>query len=201
MKNQELEVKFYIENLPRIQAGIEALGSILVQARILETNLRFDTPSGDLTRAFQVLRLRQDSTVHLTFKGPAVSYEGARLRQEIEFMASDFQAAKDFLEALGYQVQMVYEKYRAVYDFENVHITLDEMPYGNFVELEGEDPTGLKNVCQKIGLDWDAQVILSYSALFDQLKNEQNYSFRDLTFQNFSGLRIEPDNLHVKPAD
>ena len=201
MKNQELEVKFYVENLAKIQARAEALGSILVQARILETNLRFDTSAGDLSQAFQVLRLRQDFSARLTFKGPAVSYEGARLRQEIEFMVSDFQAAKDFLEALGYQVTMVYEKYRAVYDLEKVHITLDEMPYGNFVELEGEDPTGLKNVCKKIGLDWDAQVALSYSALFDQLKQEQQYPFRDLIFENFAGIRIAPDNLHVIPAD
>ena len=59
-----------------------------------------------------MLRLRRDSSVRLTYKGPGKTIDGVHLRKEIEFAASDFDAAQAFLEALGYQVQMIYEKYR-----------------------------------------------------------------------------------------
>ena len=50
-----------------------------------------------------------------------------------------FDQARAFLAALGYQVDMVYEKYRTKYELEGVHLDLDEMPYGDFIELEGND--------------------------------------------------------------
>ena len=201
MKNQELEVKFYVIDLPAIRNMAKEINAVLAQERTFESNLRFDTPDGTLTRNFQVLRLRQDTAARLTFKGPAGSLGGARLRPEIEFVVGDFETARVFLEALGYQVKMTYEKYRTVYDLEGVHITLDELPYGNFVELEGPDPESIHHVNEQLHLDWDAQIILSYTALFERLRDERNYPFQDLTFENFKEIDITPDILHVTPAD
>ncbi len=45
----ELEVKFYLADLPALEARLQALGARLSQARVHEINLRFDTPSLDLT--------------------------------------------------------------------------------------------------------------------------------------------------------
>ena len=41
--------------------------------------------------------------------------------QELEFTVGDFDMARAFLQALGYQVSMIYEKYRAGYDWEGMH--------------------------------------------------------------------------------
>jgi adenylate cyclase class 2 len=81
-----------------------------------------------------------------------------RLRQEIEFTVSDFEAARRFLEALGYHVALMYEKYRTTYDLEGVHITLDKMPYGNFIEIEGPDPASIRRINEQLGLDWEQRV-------------------------------------------
>ena len=107
MNNQELEVKYRVTNLHNIKTLLESKGAELVQARTEEINLRFDTQGDDLASVFQVLRLRLDSQARLTFKGPASSQDGIRLRREIEFTVSDFDSAREFLEALGYQVRMV----------------------------------------------------------------------------------------------
>jgi len=40
-------------------------------------------------------------------------------------------------EALGYAVYMMYEKYRTTFRLDNLEVVLDELPYGNFVEIEG----------------------------------------------------------------
>lgn len=201
MKDKEIEIKFYVKNLTKVLERLEQLGAKLVQPRTHEVNLRFDTPNGDLSRAFQVLRLRQDTAARLTFKGPATGQGGARVRTELEFIVEDFDTAQAFLQALGYQVILMYEKYRTIYDLHDVHVTLDEMPYGNFVELEGPDVRSLKAVNLKIGLNWEAGVPESYSVLFDQLRRRLKFNFRDLSFENFTGLQVNADDLGVVAAD
>ena len=201
MSDQEIEVKFYINDLERIRKRLEALGAVLAQPRVLETNLRFDTPDQALARSFRVLRLRQDTNARLTFKGPAQASEGARIRQEIEFTVEDFDRARAFLEALGYRLSLAYEKYRMVYDLDGVHVTLDTMPYGDFVELEGPNVPALQSVDRKLELDWEAGVPASYTVLFEQLKTKLNLLFRDLTFENFRNVAVTPADLGVRAAD
>lgn len=201
MKNQELEVKFYVHDLAAIEQHLVSLGAVLVQPRTFEMNLRFDTPEQELSRNFRVLRLRQDTAARMTFKGPAYGSEGVRVRQEIEFIVEDFEAARDLLEALGYQVSMGYEKYRTVYDLGEVHITLDEMPYGNFVEIEGPDPESILDVNLDLGLIWEARASESYVNIFERLKKELKLDFRDLSFENFTWLEISPDQMKLPFAD
>lgn len=199
--DKELEVKFYINDLNNLQSRLQALGAEISQQRTYEINLRFDKPDGELTRSYQVLRLRQDSSVRLTYKGPGHTQAGVHMRKEIEFIASDFNAAKAFLEALGFQVQMMYEKYRSVYELEGVHITLDEMPFGSFIEIEGPDPDHIYTANQRLGLNWEARILESYTSLFERLRTVLKFSFRDLSFDNFKHLPVTPKDLNVLPAD
>jgi adenylate cyclase class 2 len=173
----------------------------LVHTRTHEINLRFDTPSGDLLRKYQVLRLRQDSQVRLTFKGPAQTLEGARSRQEIEFTVSDFSSARSFLEALGYQVVMMYEKYRTTYEHSGMEILLDEMPYGSFLEIEGPDPAEMQSLAQSLLLDWECAAPDSYTALFEILRGHLGFTFQDLSFANFANLDVTAADLGLRAAD
>jgi adenylate cyclase class 2 len=200
MKDQELEVKFYVSDLTLIEKQLLSLGAKLTQKRTFEANLRFDTADKRLSGEYKVLRLRLDTAARLTYKGPAEDFGGARLRQEIEFEVSDFDSARNFLEAVGFELSMVYEKYRSMYDFHQVHVTLDELPFGYFVELEGNQPDEIKEVSSILGLDWDAQVMISYVGLFEQLKVEHGFTMRDLTFENFTHIQLTPEQLHVRSA-
>ena len=157
MKDQELEVKFLIADLPALENCLQSLGAQQVQQRVHEVNLRLDTPDLALTNSLQVLRLRQDSLARVTYKGPGSDQGGVRIRQEIEFAVSDFDSARNLFRALGYDVAMMYEKYRAVYDLDDVHVTLDEMPYGDFIEVEGPLPASILAASQMLGLTWEAR--------------------------------------------
>ena len=198
---QELEVKFVVSSLEKIEKGLLSLGATLVQPRQYENNLRFDTPDRQLSRSLAALRLRQDNQARMTYKGPPLDEGGARLRQELEFVVSDFAMARLFLEALGYQVVVMYEKYRATYALGETLVTLDEMPYGNFAEIEGPDSASIQAVNQRTGLDWERRVPVSYTSLFDQLRARLSLNFRDLSFANFRDLTITPQDLGVQPAD
>ena len=198
---QELEIKLYLSNLSTFQHRVEELGAKLVEPRLHEINLRFDTPEGDLTRSAQVLRLRQDTAARLTYKGPGETVGGVHARKEIEFTVSDYQSAQLLLETLGYQISMMYEKFRTTYLLEGLQITLDEMPYGDFTEIEGSDPAAIRATARRLGVNWDARILESYTYLFDLLRKKLNLTFRDLSFENFSELNISPVDLGVTPAD
>jgi adenylate cyclase class 2 len=201
MQDQELEVKYLLADLKTLEKRLQALGASQVMARTHEINLRFDTQDGSLEQNMQVLRLRRDQAVHLTYKGPATSQEGVRVRTEIEFTVEDFDRAQRFLEALGYHVALMYEKYRTTYTLSGVEIVLDELPYGDFVEIEGADPQAIHSVNDRLRLDWERRAPESYIALFKSLQARCGFSFRDLSFDNFSSLKITPADLSLRPAD
>jgi adenylate cyclase class 2 len=200
-KEMEMEVKFYLHDLSALAQKLEKEGATLVQSRIFELNLRFDTPDGLLARTSRVLRLRHDVQAVMTFKGPNQPDGGVSVRQEIEFKVSDLTAARHLLEALGYQVNVIYEKYRTTYDLDGVMITLDEMPYGDFAEIEGPDPAVIRSMAEKFGLNWKAGIVDSYLGLFARIKTARGLSMRDLTFGAFKGIAVHREDLGVYPAD
>jgi adenylate cyclase class 2 len=198
---QETEAKFYIRDLERIRSFLQSVNARLVQARVLEKNLRFDLPDGSLRAVRRVLRLRYDIEARFTYKGENKNTRGVLSREEIEFIVGDFEKAKKFLEALGYQQIFYYEKYRTTYELDKILIMLDELPYGNFVEIEGETEETIELLARKLNLNWDATIERSYSALFADVQKDLNLSFRDLSFDNFAGMNVDATILGVKVAD
>lgn len=192
----ETEAKFYVRDLGEIEQLLQTLGARCIRPRTHEVNLRFDTPQGDLRRSGRVLRLRQDCQVSLTYKDGKDVKDGIQVRNEIEFVLNDFEAARRFLEALGYEVQFVYEKYRTIYELDGVEIMLDELPYGNFVEIEGE-PAAIRAMADKLSLSWDSATPLSYHALFELLRRRMQLGFRDLLFENFKSISVSPAALDI----
>ena len=198
---QEIEAKFYVLDLKRIGTRLHELEARLIQARVLETNIRFDLPDARLRSQGRVLRLRQDTETHLTYKGAGTSEQGVIDRTEIEFVVEDFEKAKSLLEALGYQKLLQYDKYRTTYELGNCHIMLDELPYGNFVEIEGENIAAIRAMADRLNLDPQAAIAKSYSTLFDIACRRLGLTFTDLTFFNFKEIKVLPEHLQVRPAD
>jgi adenylate cyclase, class 2 len=197
----ETEAKFYVRNLEGVEARLNSLGGALVQPRILEQNLRFDLPDGRLRSEGRVLRLRRDAGVHLTYKGPDENLDGILTREEIEFEVGDFDKARQLLEGLGYRMMFQYEKFRTTYDLAGVHVMLDELPYGAFVEIEGRSADDIRAAAARLGLRWRSAIATSYHALFERLHKNLKLKRDDLSFDTFEGLLVLPADLEVEPAD
>ncbi len=198
--NQEQEVKFYLANLPAFEKRLQQIGAQLVQPRTFEANLRFDTPDRSLTRARQVLRLRQDESVRLTFKGPQQFGSDVSVREEIEFEVSSFENARAFLEALGYQVSIRYDKYRTTYRLGDVEVVLDELPYADFAEIESPNTAGIQAAAAALGLKWDARSLDSYIGLFSSLRQGQALDAQNLTFEEVK-QRVPAEAMGLRAAD
>ncbi len=198
---QEIEAKFMVRDRQAVHSKLEALGALLESPRVHEVNLRFDTPTGELAAGRKVLRLRQDANAVMTFKGPAQTGQEVSVRQEIEFVVSDFSAARHLLEALGYRVAVMYEKYRTTYHLHNLVVVVDEMPYGDFVEIEGRSAREIHAAANQIGLRWDTRSSLSYLALFEQARLAHNLPESDLSFSALHGIQVSPADLGLRYAD
>ena len=196
----ELEVKFYLSGRKAMEAKLDSVGQIIAP-RVYEVNLRFDTPDLSLSATGRLLRLRKDSRARVTYKGEGSIEGGARLRQELEFTVSDFDTARELFEALGYRVYTMYEKYRTTYKLGNVEVVLDEIPTGDFLEIEGPDSESIRDTVNLLGLNWEARILDSYTMLFERLRERLNLNFRDLSFENFAGMKIRPEEMGVMIAD
>lgn len=200
-RGQETEAKFFVSDVDKIEARLQKLQAHLIQPRVYELNLRFDHPDGSLRAKKQVLRLRRDTESRLTYKGAGQNKSGVIDREEIEFIVEDFDRARKFLEALGFQKTMSYEKYRTTYEIGTTSIMLDQLPYGDFVEIEGESEEQIRDTTKKLGLNWDAAVDNSYTGLFEDVRNALQLKFEDLSFENFKGIEVLPEHLGVRVAD
>jgi adenylate cyclase class 2 len=198
---QEIEAKFYVRDLKAIENRLLTLGATCIVPRGFEYNLRFDDAHNSLNRQHKVLRLRKSNDVRMTFKGPARQDGGALARTEIEIVVNDFDMAQQLIENLGYRVFGVYEKYRAMYDFEGAIVTLDELPYGHFVEIEGENPASIVEVAKKLVLNPAAAIPASYQGLFEKLKALKDLPAKNLTFWEFEKITTTPEDLGVRAAD
>jgi len=188
-RSTEIEAKFAVADLEPTRRCLLDLAARLARPRLRETNLRFDDDADRLRRAGHVLRLRQNHETRLTFKAPG---RDAEHRQEIEFGVDEPRAARRFLEALGYRVVFVYEKYRETFALDAVDVMLDELPFGAFVEIEGPAIAAVRAAADRLGLPWEARLATTYLGLFERLRSAHGWSFRDATFDNFRHLPRPP---------
>jgi adenylate cyclase, class 2 len=197
----EMEVKFYLVDPVSFEQRLRSIGASLTQPRTFETNLRFDTPDMALTKEHRVLRLRQDQAAYLTYKGPSEWGKTVAVRQEIEISVSDFESTQLLLEALGYHINVRYEKWRSKYQLENIEIDLDEMPFGNFVEIEGDDEKKIERMAAMLSLAWPNRVNDSYLRLFEHVKETKHLDVQNLVFTDFKNHKISFTDLGIKPGD
>jgi adenylate cyclase class 2 len=190
MEHLEIEVKFYLSDMDSIRDRILELGAVS-RGRVFETNLRFDDADNRLLQKKSLLRLRQDTKTILTFKSePPFKDDQFKILRELEVEVSDFATMKDILESLGFREEQVYEKWRETLMLNRVNLCLDTMPYGDFLEIEGQKKD-IKKLASRIGLKWKKRILLNYLAIFDVIRQKSNLPFYDVTFSNFINIRFD----------
>ena len=184
----EVEAKFFLPDLAAVREQLLALGAGLERPRVYERNIRLEIEGDGLLGRGQLLRLRQDGRNVVTFKGapPAGTQSEVKVHEELEVTVSDFDTILAIFQRLGYEPVQIYEKYRETFSLAGLEIVLDELPYGNFIELEG-DEAAIKIVAEQLGLPWAERINSNYLALMGRLIAHHQLPFQDITFSNFAG--------------
>ena len=202
-QNREVEIKLAIENIAALRNKLRKLRA-KAAPRVFERNELFDTPQDDLRGSGRLLRIRietmapgsairpprstgENSRGVLTFKSPIEGFDprGPRRYKQREELEINFQPAENLgpiLRALGFRSGFRYEKFRTRYTLQNVkglHLDLDEMPIGTYLELEGSPPA-IDRAAKLLGFDPEHYITTTYW---------------DLYVAHCRGHRITPTNL------
>lgn len=133
----EIEKKFILSNDRREQvlANLKELGAKYVSDDFEENTLY---QGGILSEKEAVLRVRKISgkTV-LTYKQPIENDSDAKHQIEYETNVEDAGELENIIESLGFEKALVYEKRRQTWVFRETEIVLDELPFGQYMEIEG----------------------------------------------------------------
>jgi adenylate cyclase class 2 len=78
---------------------------------------------------------------------------------------------------------------------------LDELPFGNFIEIEASNNILIEGMAQMLGLNMSKAVSTNYLGLWVKVRKNRGLDVRDLTFENLENLEITPADLEVEPAD
>jgi len=173
----EIEAKIKVENLEDFSHKLKSLGA---QSRrdVLQRDFFFDRPDRSLKQADCGLRIRQEKysdTIKniLCFKGPKAKDSPYKKRQEIEFETSDGLLARQFLQALGYQLMLSFEKRRSEWLLDDCTICLDEVAVlGTFLEIEGPDESAVRKILTALGLSDQQSIRRGYISMLYQYARE-----------------------------
>lgn len=116
-----------------------------------EENVIYTGPGLDPRR--RVLRLRRKGErAVFTFKEREPTAAAIKRQREEETDVSNADALAAILEALGYRPTLVYEKRRTTWRVAHAEVVLDELPFGLFLEIEGEE-SGILDAEKLLGLE------------------------------------------------
>lgn len=169
----EVEIKLPVSDLEEMVRRLQTAGAVMAAPRVLEDNHVLDFPDGRLRARQVMLRLRLvDGGGLITVKKKIAGDEGAyKIRHEEESRVEDGVGLLATLHAAGFVTIYRYQKYRRVFRAGDLVITLDELPLGNFVELEGE-PADIDSFAGRLGFCRDDYINDSYRALHLRLREE-----------------------------
>ncbi|HST52734.1 MAG TPA: class IV adenylate cyclase [Pyrinomonadaceae bacterium] len=136
----EIEKKYKLtgEQVEPLRRRLEDVGAGAGAGAEFEENVIYNGPGLDPQR--RVLRLRRkNGRAIFTFKERGASASAIKRQREDETEVSDADALASILDALGYRPALVYEKRRETWQVGGAEVVLDELPFGLFVEIEGEE--------------------------------------------------------------
>ncbi|MBT8762510.1 class IV adenylate cyclase [Desulfohalobiaceae bacterium Ax17] len=134
----EVELKFPLESFDSLVSILENKGKKL-STWYFEQNIVLDTQEQLLKGKDILLRLRKGLDHVLTLKFPEVDTDGlVKKREELEAKVEDIYILEDIFKTLGFFPFLTYEKFRQKWELEDCKICLDILPFGNFIEIEGD---------------------------------------------------------------
>lgn len=135
----EIEKKYRLTAEQR-DAVLRRLEEVGAEARGEEFEENTIYRGGALRRDVSVLRLRRvGMKARLTYKERIPVASAVKRRREEETEVADPEATAAILDALGFMRALVYEKRRKTWHLGNVEVVIDELPFGLFMEIEGDE--------------------------------------------------------------
>lgn len=150
----EIEAKFLNVDHNALRAKLKEIGAERVQPMRLMKRKNYDFPDGRLAKIHGWVRLR-DEGGKITLSYKQLNDRTLHGTHEVSLAVDHFGRADDLLRSIGLQAASYQETKRESWQFGELEIELDEWPWAKpYIEMEGPDEASLKDLAQKLGLDW-----------------------------------------------
>ena len=180
-QRKEIEIKFWIQDLPAVRRKLKVSGFRCITPRTHEFNTLYDLPGLILRERGELLRLRKYGTIWtLTHKAPG-SATSHKSRLETETQVLDGPAMAAILASLGFRATFEYEKFRAEWSDGSGQVVLDETPLGILGEIEGTS-AWIDKTARILGIERGFYVTASYAELFFAWRRRTKHSADVMTF-------------------
>lgn len=163
----EIEKKYRMTDADRerVSKRLPEVGAQFV-GEDFEENILFG--GGFLNFKSAALRLRKtEKKTILTYKQRQPSESAVKRQIEHETEIEDGETMRVIFENLGYRPALVYEKRRQTWRLNETEVVLDELPFGLFMEIEGEDDSILEAE-KLLGIENLPAVMETYPLLTEQ---------------------------------
>lgn len=184
----EIEIKVKCDDVGALVDGHPELGWTVIEPRHFESNDVFEQPEEALKRRGSILRLRlAGDRATLTYKGlvPESAGTNVKIREELETDVTSPGILAEIFGRLGLRRSFRYEKYRTVYRLRLGDIEVlamrDELPFGEFLELEGSEAS-VRAIADTLGIDESRYVAESYIGIQAMLCAARGVELEDLVF-------------------
>jgi adenylate cyclase class 2 len=180
--SKEVEIKFLIEDLRRLERRLRSAGFRRITPRTHEVNTLYDTPQLTLRSRGELLRVRQyGKRWILTHKAKGTSARH-KSRIETETELGDGEKMAAILHALGFAPSFRYEKFRSEWSDGQGHVVLDETPIGQVAEIEGK-PRWIDATAKQLGVSRAQYITQNYAAMFFEWKAKTGSPAEEMTFK------------------
>ncbi len=168
----EIEKKFRLTKKQREQVAsrLPEIGATRVGEEF-EVNILYTGESLDSDRC--VLRLRRiGERATLTYKERFPGESDIKQQQEEETRIDSPEAMESILDAIGFVPGLVYEKRRETWRLGETEIVLDELPFGLFMEIEGDEGS-IRDIERKLAV----KGLKTETATYPQLTRKHGTDF------------------------
>jgi adenylate cyclase class 2 len=180
--SNEVEIKFLVHDAEALVRSLQGAGFHERTPSTFEANTLYDSASGELRRAGEVLRLRvYGDRWKLTHKSRGTA-DKHKTRVEHETTVASGEEMHAILTALGYCPSFRYEKYRAEWTDGTGEVVIDRTPIGNIAEIEGA-AEWIDRTAKVLGLSDHDYITASYAELFVLWKERTASLALNMTFE------------------
>jgi adenylate cyclase class 2 len=184
----EIEYKFKVDNKQTLISLLDKK-SQKKKPREYQSNVMFDNPQKLMQRRDGRIRVRtlgNTGNKTLTYKKPLASENWAKREVEYEIHFADISdQIEKILTAMEFTPTTSYERYRTEWQISGTHVTLDEYPFADFIEVEGIKEK-IESLAKELGFETKQGLTKPADTLFQEWRKERGLGFKPhMSFDDF----------------
>jgi adenylate cyclase class 2 len=176
----EYEATFPNINKDKIRDRLKKANAKRIKKEFMQKRVVFNMPKGhEIEGGWLRVRDEQDK---ITLSLKVVDGDKIHNQKEICLKVDNFEQALSLLEHLGCERKAYQETKREIWELDDVEITIDEWPFLEpLLEVEGKSEEEVKNVCEKLELDYKRALFCSADTLYSKKYGLTEYDINNHT--------------------